>query len=505
MPTPLPSMDCLQRPSHLISVGSRPARARRVWSSWAKAGAAVLLASVAAVTQAHNDPSLVSPGSGSLVATTQSAQLAPSRFLEKAHAQQLEWVSEQGQVDAGKLLEQWRQGGVSVEQAYGLINVMVLTQSPVVSRTKNASEWADRTSQATQSVLEIQTERNARFFLRSNAVENLVDRGLISPVEALNMQDGQGRSWGDALSYWETLGRQKHSETISTHPMGSASDMAHARQALERAVDTAGLASLRVPLPLWSSAPALEALAHRLVEANATLEKLTGLSGQLLGLEGRVSLTPFSPSGNAFAYRAPDGTLRLDTQWEDVPHEWVHVLDSVLRTTPEEGSVLGGGSLSHQVFTSGATDAVGQAWQHVSSQWTDGTGGGQWLAQRQTLLSQMNAGSPEDQQAAVYFGSPSEMMGYAWGAYVQSQVGKDSVFHDPRQSQRQAYDGQHGPTVDQAGSMKSGWQELFATLGQQWWKGTPSVALPPANQWRQTRQQAVVTRQPPKAVALGRP
>lgn len=501
--------DILSSPAQSVTVGSRPVHQRRSWGVFQKAAAAVLLSATALVAQAHDRPSADGAAhteavSASQAVATQAARLSSNSLLDKAGQGGVAWMSAAGQVDGKAMLEQWRQGGVSVEQAFELINVLALTQSPVIGRTQGSLDKAAEVSASTRAIADIQNARNAEFFLQRHGLEALVDTQRISAVEAFNVQTGEDQSWDQALDYWNTLARQRYGEAPLVNAKASGADVATAQQALLNAVDQVGLASLRVPLAAWGNPAAMTAMADRLVEANATLQQLTGWSGQVLGLNGRISITPFAPADNAFAYRAADGTLRLDTHWEDVPHEWVHVLDSVLRTAPV-ADVLGGDSLSHQVFTDGHTDAIGQAWKSTSVSWSTSETVGGWLERRQRMLNGLAEGSSEDKAKALYFGSSNEMMGYAWGAYVQSQVAKDSVFHDARQAERMAYDGEHGPTVAQASGMKQDWQALFQTVGQQWWahQSAPAAQMPSLAQWRQDRQPLPSAQPQPSRLAMG--
>lgn len=483
---------------------------RRSWGWMHKAATAVLLSAAAFAAQAHGPADVGHSPDHPVIGTsqvqtpaTQSARVSSNVLLDKAARGEVSWMSAQGQVNAPAMLEQWRAGGVSVEQAFEMMSVLMLTQSPVLARTQGALEHAEQVSLSTRDIAEVRTARNAEFFLRRHGLDALVEDGRISPVEAVNVQSGEGMGWDQALDYWKVMARQRHADPLQTPVESSPQELASAQQALASAVNQVGLASVRVPLAAWGSAPALNTLAERLVEANTTLEKLTGWSGQVLGLNGRLAITPFSPSDNAFAYVAPDKSLRLDGQWEDIPHEWVHVLDSVLRTAPVNTQDMGGASLSHQVFHEGSTDAIGHAWRAASQSWS-GSAAGSWLTTRAELVRQWSAGDEEERVKAQYFGAPNEMMGYAWGAYVQSQVDTQNVFHDSRQDSRLAYDGKHGPTVAQASTMKDGWQLVFQTVGQQWWSAQVSPALPSMDQWRQARQPQVASAPAPSRVAFAR-
>ena len=242
--------DILSSPARSVTVGSRPVHQRRSWGVFQKAAAAVLLSATALVAQAHEHPGhagaaqaeTVSPSQAVL---TQAARTSSNSLLDKASQGAVAWMSTTGQVDANAMLEQWRQGGVSVEQAFELINVLALTQSPVIGRTQGSLDKAAELSASTRAIADIQNARNAEFFLRRHGLEALVDTNRISAIEAFNVQTGEDQTWEQALDYWNTLARQRHGEVPLVGAAASASDVATAQQALTKAVDHVGLAILR--------------------------------------------------------------------------------------------------------------------------------------------------------------------------------------------------------------------------------------------------------------------
>lgn len=246
-------------------------------------------------------------------------------------------------------------------------------------------------------------------------------------------------------------------------------------------------------------AEVLSSMARKLREANQTLANLTGMSGPVMGLNGRIAFMPFSPIGNAYAYRITSAVYRVEGLWEDFPHEWIHNLDFLLRTeTPSND--FGGASLSHQVgkheqMRVPHDDVVVREWTHLYEHLDPNKPRGdfalQWNAQRTDAIA-IN-GLPD--QVTVYIGSPTEIVGYAWGSFVQSRQSRGQVFHDPRQSQRLAYS--LGPSIQAASTLAPHWTRAFAAINTTWWApqlantpSTPRNLAQAASQWNSTLQVA---------------
>lgn len=448
-------------------------------------GAAIALAGLASQAQAHEGHSARSFVGASLP-QSKTAELASNLILERANAGRYAWASTSGQVDGHALLKHWEVKGLRADQAMELLNVLILTQSPVIARTAETVVHAGAVSRATQDVLEIQSEQNADAFLRRNNCDILADRGLISKVEALNRATGDGVSWQATHHYWDAMSTQRFGEAPAAFRGAvPAQELALAQRRLFAAVEEAGLASLRVPIGMWGNPQVLEQLASRVLEANATLQQLTGLDGQVLGMNGRVSFSPYSPVGNGFAYQGADGGLRMDARWEDVPHELMHLYDSALRRVPAETTAMGGAMLSHQVMDGeNAISGLEKTAQAVFSGWSVEGPASEWMGNRSAYLNGLRAGADEDRGVALYLGSTSEMVAYAWGSYVQSQVQKGSVFFDAQRAHREAYDGLRGPTLSQAASMKQDWGRLFDAIQETW---SPSPSFLSVSAWRSKR------------------
>lgn len=512
---PLTAETILSQPAQVYAAGNRPLAQRKsfTWLQTAALSAMVGLAGLMGSAHAHEGHDLTPTAvTASAAAATQAipAQFASNTLQDQATRGSLTWMDAQGQVDGMKLLGQWEAGGLTPMQAFELINVLTWTQSPVVARTQQALDSAAQLSQVTQDIGAIQTARNAEFFLRRNNCEVLAERGLLPMAEAINIRSGQGKSWEDVRGYWNALTQQRRSDAVAPFAHADAASMQAARQSLLQATEVAGLASLRIPLATWGNAQALERLADRVEAANTQLQQITGMTGQVLGLNNRASLTATSPSDDAFAYLSKGGNMALAGFWEDIPHEWLHALDSTLRTAPVNEQVLGGYSLTQQLQEGGARNGLEQSWQGLGQALDSNSthSGGQWLHKRTEHLQQLKTGTADDTARAIYLGAPSEMVAYAWGAYVQSQLQPDSVFADTKTASRPAYDGVVGPTLLEASQAQGTWKQLFSAVDGQWWKTaqgqaiTPESApqLPDMQGWRAARQ---VPNKPTQTTRMG--
>ena len=456
----------------IFTMGHRPPQDR----PWIKrVGALVLLAAALATTPAHahevsSSSSPVVSSSRDLAApVTHPARLVDNRLLIRAAAGQLSWASSSGAIDGPALIAQWERQGLRPDQGMELLSLLVFTQSPTLARTAQAESLAHQSSKATQSIMEIATATQADIFLSRRTVSKLIRQGEAPPSLEWNRPEAENATWSGVHQYWQQLGVQTGG-TPEQSPASSPQDVDRAMKALAAATDEAGLAAFQIPLPAMGRADLLNAMARKVQEANHALAQLTGLSGPVLGLNGRASFIPFTPTDNAFAYQLSPGVLRMESRWEDVPHEWIHMLDFSLRSTAS-ASEFGGASLSHQVWKgrvnySMPSDVLSRRWSdlynHLDPDTTQpsSTMIADWRARRATHTSY-------NQDLALYLEAPTEIVGYAWGSYVQSRQSEGSVFFDPRQQDRLAY--VFGPTVEQASTLSSQWQEAFKAVNSAWW------------------------------------
>lgn len=487
-------------PHHMALVGPRPAGAR----PWIKRMGALLLLSAATLgtgVQAH-DHHGTSRGSENAMEMdrylpapmTQSARLASNVLLDRASARTVDWLTPGGAMDGPALLRHWERQGLRPDQGMELLSLLVFTQSPTLARTQAALSLAEKSSRATQSILDIETEAQADTLLDRRSPEDLVKQEAVMPSIGWNRADRDTSSWSDVHAYWDQLSIQ----TGGSPEKAEASSPAQVQAALKdlaSATDEAGLAALQIPLPAMGRADVLTTMASKLREANQTLSTMTGMSGPVMGLNGRIAFMPFSPIGNAYAYRVASAVYRVEGLWEDFPHEWIHNLDFLLRSVAPSND-FGGASLSHQVWTDAQfnkpqEDLVVCAWSNLYEQIDPNQPKGefslQWNAQRADAIK--THALPD--QVTVYIAAPAEIVGYAFGSFVQSRQSKGQVFHDPRQDQRLAYS--LGPSVEAASTLAPHWERAFTAINTSWWSGqvantpsTPRNLAQAAAQWNTT-------------------
>ena len=396
------------------SLASRPLSRLLLGTVLALAGAAALAAPPSA--QPSSGPQIVVPNMG-------------------------QW-EEHGGFDGSRMLSTWEQNGVSPEQAFELINVMVWTQSPTITNSSSVRHMAEQQQRATQDIMSVVTPRNAEFFLRNNNMERLVERNLVSQTEAVNSPSGFGKTWNDVHSYWSSL------SNASVETSSVSWSAAHAK--LSNAVQEAGLEQLKIPLPMWNNPADLIQLADKIMSANHELQQVTKWSGSVLGLNGRLGLFVGSPVGNAYAYRDQSGSIMMSGDWSDIAHEWSHGLSEVLKTSsPQLSQVLSTPMEHHQ---------------------------GAWKHNHQSHVHELQ--KQGEHATAAYISNPEEMMAYSWGSFVQSQLSAQNVLYSGHTKSDMA-DGQRGPLVAEAAQMSGQWSQALSTIQTGWWEqqSTPAPLL----------------------------
>lgn len=453
----------------VFSVGQKSVQDRPV-SKWI-ARAAVLALGLAASTGAlahgashhHHDES---PAVTAQLGTTiQSTFVAPQ--LEHQSQAGLSWVSGH-QIDGSKLLQEWKDGGVRADQAIELLNVLVWTQSPVIATTWEAKTDAENRAQTTRDIFSVKTERNAMFFLNKYSMSKLARSNTVTPVEAANTIDGSDASWNDVQNYWNTLSTTADGSTVVK---GTPAQFDAARAELIQAVSETGLSSLRVPLPVWSNAENIQLLAQHIKAANQDMQNVTGWSGKVLGLNNKVSLTVIQPMEASFTYQNSSGDIAISTSWKDLAHEWFHAFQGAhaqdMANTKDVSSMF---AFNSQNGLTNSWDGLMNGLKSASDQT-----GGTWYNKLNAYVNQIpgaeqpTRASWDDMEAAkAYYTSPSEMMAYAWGSYVQSKLPSTSVISPERGGENVA-DGILAPTVNEAKNMTSVWNKTFAELDQSWY------------------------------------
>jgi hypothetical protein len=414
------------------------------------------------------------------------------------------WLSRDGSVNIRNLLALWREGDITPEQAGGLIDVLMFTQSPVITRTEDGDDMAGVLANRTKTIFDLRSKSDAAEFLEQNSIKRMVQDGLLDGGFLFMTQERKTKNWTEALKRWQHYGRQrlndKDGETVI-----NAKELAIAKEKLLAATDVAGLSSLRVPFVIWEDPAELERLATNLTEANYELQNVTGWKGGVLGLNGRVNLQIGIPGSVSFTAPTGGGAVTMTAAFDDVGHEFAHALDYALRTTAIEPG--DSGALFTTQVNGGDADKDNN----------DGVIGRQWISLQKGLrrpeidknirkreiklirgrsgaygaLSDVDANeaaklamnsspwlsalyerskelahskSAYGQSLGRYLLSPHEILGYSLGAYVHEETKGGDVLQDA-----EAVNGLRGPDIFEARAGRAQWRATFALIGARWW------------------------------------
>lgn len=109
-------------------------------------------------------------------------------------------------------------------------------------------------------------------------------------------------------------------------------DMNRAKAELERIAKEVGLRRLSLTNASFQSPENIWEIAKGLEQANTELQHITGWTGPVLGLNGRVELALREPThlmADGVVLHVGDGRISMATGWGALAHEWFHALDMV--------------------------------------------------------------------------------------------------------------------------------------------------------------------------------
>lgn len=463
----------------VFSIGPKPIVQRRLHNWIQKTTVGVLLSLGAFSVNAHDDRSVHilahAPTVQSSSETTSSfdaplvsvkAQFASTVFEKKLNTGDLDWAKK-SHVDGQKLLKQWEDGGVSAQQAIELINVLMLTQSPIIATTQQALDFAEQQAQATKNVFDVKNERNAMFFLRATDTLELVRKNLLSEVQLMTLDEMDQPSWQDVYAYWNKFSSDRMDDpALQNDKTYSSQEFDEARTQLLNAVENAGLGSLRVPLANWDSPQRITRLAHRIDQANSQLQQLTGWEGKVLGMDNALHLEIMKPGASCVTYQTKHGSINISSSWEDLAHEWLHGMQAVVAQRS-----VGSEALTNAFNTQhGQQPQLEKQWGDVLNQIVHHPSSASWQKNLNLYLNGSPLVNPsrtihwDDMNAArSYYTSASETMAYAWGSYVQSQLPMNSALF-PQSKDYNVADGVIAPTSLDAAVQKGTWDAAFKQL-----------------------------------------
>lgn len=226
-----------------------------------------------------------------------------------------------------RMLLAWREAGLTAEEARAL--VVALHEFALPTVMGRASEDLEQVHRDRLKELESIVART-----RPQAWAALADIGIDTP---LSLPDDIASVMVDpsqeGLLEWVALFGEIDLMASPSTGLENPSDptLAQAMEDLAQATHEVGLKHLQVPLASWGCAPCLSDIALGLRQANADLSAVTGWSGPVLGLDGRVGLTlGVLEQANTDGHERSGQLLELRSDWQDLPHEWFHALDLVM-------------------------------------------------------------------------------------------------------------------------------------------------------------------------------
>lgn len=452
-------------PSQLTSVstvGSRPAVERpfgKKLRSLAQKGVLSVLLLLqlgqAGLANTHmGAPDLPSPGKET-AALIQSAQdQAPAQagvqFVNPIAEHHAQVVRDNG-IDAFNVMQEWRNTDMEVATIASLSDLLVLTQSPTFTSNPDTLARSQALAERTAGIFEIANEAQAQEFLSQHSAKQLVEAGLLSRDRmAVTVGTIPATDMDQVFQTWEGFSRLAPSDEAAplftdfhdVQPTKAQLDAAI--ENISNAVAETGLNSLHIPLPMWTSPDRLNEVADLLINANNELKQVTSWDGPVLGLNGRVNLGLGLPYNVAAAGPDVDGTLSTQLDKEMIGHEHLHLVWQAMEQDPSMAPHV-------EQFRATIADRLAQAMPS-------------WDARINQVVEHKH-GSGDYLSSSEYMNNSHERVSYAFSGYLNAKLGEGSALYMPY-----AKDTWRPASVDEAASTEAIWNDMFATLGNNWWK-----------------------------------
>lgn len=355
-----------------------------------------------------------------------------------------------------EVVKHWRDAGVSPANLMGLVEVLILTQSPVLSANPQTVQNAKELSAYTADMFAIDNNEQAEIFLKEKSLQRLEHEGWLAPGTTF-VNSRRATTVSEVVEMWERYSQFTDSGPIA--PIFASEDerpenFAYAVKDLKQAVMESGLNSLTVPLPMWSSSDHLRQVARHVRQANRELQSVTQWSGPVLGLKQRVNLTVTWGRDLAFTNRANNGEIDIQSAFSSLAHEWEHALEFALAS--DIGAVTPKGPAL--ISTVSSTHPFVQHWENLASQ-IDTTMAPTWYPKLQALSEK----SPHN---APYYARRHERIAYTFEGYVQDLLPPNATLkYLPEVDRSEGI----GPTAAQARPTAQLWRDTFSLLSNQWW------------------------------------
>lgn len=432
------------RAPQIYSIGSRPLRYRALGGLLAS-----VLATAAGASPAQNAPK--SP----IVSQYNHHSIAVFNPLANVATTS----DKTGAMNGAEMIKKWKDLRVAPDQMMGLVEVLIFTQSPVISADPAVLDDAKALSEHTYDIFSLTTQTQVINFLNTKSIAHLERDGWLAPGSTL-VNSRRITEFSQVLEVWEKFSQFTDSGVKA--PLYNPDDespqkMAQALASLKMAVHDTGLNSLKIPLPMWSSSEHLNEVAFHLQQSNRELQSITRWKGAVLGLKEKVNLTITYAHDLSFASVADNGDIDIQSSFSSLAHEWEHALEYALAQQvgykPTKGPALLTQAVSDHV-----SHPLVQQWKIVGDH-VD-------TAMRNTWYATLQEKSKLFPQNASYYANRHEHMAYTFEAFAQGQLPTTASLRYLPQADRS---GGIGPTAQQALATSEAWNNVFSYLNQTWW------------------------------------
>lgn len=449
-------------PPRIHCVGSRPLRHRAL---------AGLLASVVAVA-AGVSPATAAP-SNEPVSHNQISNKTTIEYNHQSVAlfnplANIAATSDRtGATNAVEMIKKWKDLRVPPQQMMALVEVLILTQSPILSANPETLEDAKSLSRHTYDIFSVETLAQINAFLDQKSIARLEIDGWLAPGATL-VNSRNANEFSQVLEVWEQY--SQFTDSGAKAPLYNPDDetpqkMAQAVNALKIAIQDTGLNSLTVPLPMWSSSEHLTQIAFHLQQSNRELQSVTQWSGPVLGLKEKVNLTITWGRDLSIASQTAKGEIDIQSSFSSFAHEWEHALEYILAQEIQYKPVKGPALITRAIADNIAHPVV-QKWEYVG-QTIDTTMANTWYPK----LQELSLRSPSN---AAYYSNRHEHVAYTFESFVEGRLPATASLRYIPQADRS---GRIGPTAEQAAPTAPMWSDVLEYLNQYWWNPNTHMVL----------------------------
>lgn len=372
-----------------------------------------------------------------------------------------------GAINGADMIKKWKDLKVPPAQLMALTEMLILTQSPVLSANPTTLQDAKYLSDHTHDIFQLNTLAQINEFLNKKSVVHLELEGWLYPGATL-VNSRRATEFSQVLNVWEQF--SQFTPEGAKAPLYNPDDetpqkMAQAVTALKIAIQDSGLNSLTIPLPMWSSSEHLKQIAFHIQQSNREMQTITKWDGPVLGLKERVNLTITYAHDLSIATVENNGKIGIQSSFAALAHEWEHALEYALAQDigfkPTKGPAL----LTYAA-SSNISHPLVQKWKNVGEN-IDKAMANTWYVS----LQKKSAAFPEN---ADYYAKKHEHMAYTFEAFAQGQLPSSaSLRYLPHVDRSVGI----GPTYEQSLPTANTWNEVFGYLKNNWWDGSAKITL----------------------------